>query len=448
MLTIKKITAFLSVILVIILVLLITLIPGYFCNVGMKYYNSGDYVNALKNFDTARLLSPSNSEYRYNYVQALIKFKPTVSVQKMMFSFIEDGKKDSASVAAGIQIAVWKNNINQLYGNNYIEQAPINNSIIRWDPKTFPLKVYVDLQDIANVPDYYNTEIVKAFGQWQSSSGFLAFKFIDSPDKADIVVKFAPLPKNNCTEAGCKYVVAHTIPTIKNNLLKQMTITIYDKDANGSYFSDRELYNTVLHEIGHALGIMGHSYSTDDLMYMAKDGAKNPMLMRYRSDFQYISIQDISTLRLLYNIIPTITNTPISKLNTDNLIYPPIIFGTTKQMSSQKLKEAENYIKEAPNVPNGYIDMAIAYDELGNFEKATAALQKAFNLAQNNTDKYIVLYNFAVMYLNNEKPETALQYAKQAQQISNTDEIADLISNIEHAISTNSAPFKGLRLLK
>ena len=51
-----------------------------------------------------------------------------------------------------------------------------------------------------------------------------------------------------------------------------MTITIYDKDANGSYFSDRQLYNTVLHEIGHALGIMGHSYSTDDLMYMAEGG--------------------------------------------------------------------------------------------------------------------------------------------------------------------------------
>ncbi len=414
----------------------------------MKYYNAGDYVNALKNFDTARLLSPSNSEYRYNYVQALIKFRPTISVQKMMFKFVEDGKKDSASVAAGIQIAVWKNNINQLYGNNYIEQAPINNAIIRWDPKTFPLKVYIDLQDIANVPDYYNTEIIKAFGQWQSLSGFLAFKFIDSPDKADIIVTFAPLPQNNCAEAGCKYVVAHTIPTIKNNLLKRMTITVYDKDANGSYFSDRELYNTVLHEIGHALGIMGHSYSTDDLMYMAKDGTKNPMLMRYRSDFQYISIQDISTLRLLYNIIPTITNTPISKLNTDNLIYPPIIFGTTKQMSTQKLKEAENYIKEAPNVPNGYIDMAIAYDELGNFEKATAALQKAFNLAQSNTDKYIVLYNFAVMYLNNEIPETALQYAKQAQQINDSDEIADLISNIEHALSTNTAPFKGLKLLK
>ena len=58
------------------------------------------------------------------------------------------------------------------------------------------------------------------------------------------------------------------------------------------------------------------------------------------------------------------------------------------------------------------------------------------------------MYNYAAMYLNNDKPETALEYAKQAQQIINSEEVADLMSNIEHAISTKSAPFKGIKLLK
>ncbi len=426
----------------------VNLIPEYYFKLGMNAYEKGDYQTAYKNFYSAKLIAPADTDYRYYYVQTLTKFKPTVRIQKEMFKFVEDGKDDSAHVAAGIHVAMWKSNINQQYGDNYIEQAPINNQIMRWNPKTFPLKVFVDLQDVSQVPDYYNTEITRAFGQWQASSGFLAFTFIDSPDSADIVVKFAPLPKNNCTELGCKYVVAHTIPTVKNNILKKMTITVYDKDANGSYFSDRQLYNTVLHEIGHSLGIMGHSYSTDDLMYMAEDGAENPILTRYRSDFQYISIKDVNTLRLLYNIIPTITNTPLSEINTDNLIYPPIVLGTTKNMSTQKLKEAQAYIEQAPNLPNGYIDLAIAYDELGQFEKATESLQKAFNTAQSEMDKYIVLYNYAALYLNNDTPETALQYAKQAQGINNTEEVADLISNIEHAIETKTSPFKGAKLLK
>ncbi len=427
----------------------INIVPEYYYKLGINAYEKGDYQTAYKNFYNAKLISPSDSDYRYYYVQTLAKFKPSVRIQKEMFKFVEDGKDDSAHVAAGIQVAVWRNNILQQYGENYIEQAPINNQIMRWNPKTFPLKVYVDFADIATVPDYYNNEIFRAFGQWQVSSGFLAFKFIDSPDSADITVKFAPLPKNNCNQTGCKYVVAHTIPTIKNNILKQMTITIYDKDANGSYFSDRQLYNTVLHEIGHALGIMGHSYSTDDLMYMAEDGREeNPMLTRYRSDFQYISNKDVSTLKLLYNLIPSVTNTPLDEVNTENLIYPPIVLGTTKNMSQQKLKEAQKYVQEAPDIPNGYIDMAIAYDELGKFDLAVQALQNAFNKAQTDMDKYIVLYNYAVLYLNNNNPETAMQYAKQAKQIGDSEELFDLMSNIEHAIETKSSPFKGTKLLR
>ena len=117
-------------------------------------------------------------------------------------------------------------------------------------------------------------------------------------------------------------------------------------------------------------------------------------------------------------------------------------------MSTKKLKEAQAYIEQAPNLPNGYIDLAIAYDELGQFEKAVEALQKAFNTSQSEMDKYIVLYNYAALYLNNDNPETALQYAKQAQNINDTEEVADLISNIEHATETKTSPFKGVKLLK
>lgn len=444
----KKIIFLLIIIAIFSWAIATNLIPEIFYKKGIQEFNRGNYISASKDLGYALTLSPSNSDYRYYFVQTLTKFKPSVRIQEEMFKFMEDDMKDSAHISAGIQVAIWRNNINQMYGNNYIEQAPLNKNIIRWNPKTFPLKVYINLADISSVPDYYNTEIIRAFGQWQASSGFITFKFMNSPDSADIVVNFAPLPTNNCQENGCKYVVAHTIPTIKNNILKRMTITVYDRDANGSYFSDKELYNTILHEVGHSLGIMGHSYSTDDLMYMSKEVDKNSLFVKYRSDFQYISIQDISTLKLLYNLVPTITNTPLDELSTDNLIYPPIILGSSKQISSQKLKEAQQYVKEAPNLPNGYIDMAVAYDELGKFDKALEALQNAFNNAKTDSDKYIVLYNYAAMYLNNDKPETALEYAKQAQQIINSEEIADLMSNIEHAISTKTSPFKGIKLLK
>ena len=222
----------------------------------------------------------------------------------------------------------------------------------------------------------------------------ISFKFINNADKADIIVKFKKLPASSCKENGCKYVVAHTTPTIKGDILKNMTITLYDKASNGSFFSDKELYNTILHETGHALGIMGHSYSTDDLMYMSSElnSSQNKLFIKYRSDFQYISLQDVSTLKLLYNLVPDITNTPVSEINTVNMLYPPVVLGNMKVMSNRKLAEAKSYISKAPNLPNGYIDMGIAYDELGNFDKALEAFQKAFNLSKSPEEKYIVLY--------------------------------------------------------
>ena len=51
------------------------------------------------------------------------------------------------------------------------------------------------------------------------------------------------------------------------------------------------------------------------------------------------------------------------------------------------------------------------------------------------------MYNISAMYLNNNNPESALDYAKQAQQIDDNDDSQELLSNIDHAINTKSKPF-------
>ena len=415
--------------------------PDFFFNVGLKNFEKKNYEKAYDYFHNALLFSPSNEDFRYYYLQTLAKFKPTYEIQKKMFRFANDEYNDSAHVFAGIQINSWKDNLMQMYGSNYIEQVPTNSTIIRWNIATFPLKVYIGSRNESQIPDYYLNGVMKAFGQWTASSGFLKFNFVDNPDNADIIVAFDELP-HSCDDRGCKYVVGHTEPTIKGNTLKKMTITIYDKDANGNYFSDMELYNTVLHEIGHALGIMGHSYSTNDLMYMGNQvGETNPLLVKYRSDFQYISYQDINTIRLLYNFVPDVTNAPMDEKSLNKLIYPPIVLGNSTTIAKRKLKEAKEYVLQAPDLPNGYIDLGIAYDGLDNVNKAAEAFTTAFNKAKSDEDKYIALYNMAAMYLNRNNKKLAADFAKQAQNIMDTDEIRELIGNIEHAAVTKSKPF-------
>ena len=336
--------------------IIVNLLPGFFFKKGLKEYKLKNFVSAHKYLGMAKELRPQNKEYKYNYVLALSEIPPTYEVQKEMFELSSDKAADSAARLALVQVDFWKRKLLQTYGHNYIEQTPYDGNILRWETSTFPLKVSIDFPIEENLPAYYRSEITKAFYQWQDSSLFLKFTFVNNIKDAQIIIKFLPLPKNNCNAGRCKYVVAYTEPTIKNGLLKKMTITMYDKDAYGNYFSDKELYNTVLHEIGHALGIMGHSYSTDDLMYMSNEEQQNNIYTRFRSSFQYISSKDINTIRLLYNLVPTISNVPISKINKEKLIYPPIILGSFEDMQLHKLKEAENYVKNAPKLPGGYID--------------------------------------------------------------------------------------------
>lgn len=408
---------------------------------GKTLYKNKNYTAARNNFKKAYFFNRNDKNNRYYYVQSLIELPPDASVQKELFEIATSSQEDSAQHAAMNKISEWRNNIILRIGDNYIEQAPYEKGIIRWDKKKFPLKVNVLNESGKTLPPYYDEEILNAFSQWQTSCKFLKFATVNNSNDADILIKIAPLPADVCSGNVCKYVVGFTNPTINGNILKKMTITLYATDPMGNYFSDKELYNTILHEIGHALGIMGHSYSSEDLMYMSAENS-NSFYAPYRSSFQYLSSKDINTIKLLYKMIPNITNTPPEEFKTKNLIYSPIILGTNTQINSRKLKEALNYIKKAPDLSGGYVDLAVAYSELNRTNDALKALNKALQMSKSNDEKYIALYNLSVVNMNNGHLENALKYANQAKEISDSEEVKDLIMNIKHAQKSQAKPFK------
>ena len=403
--------------------------PMYYFKQGHSYLKNHEYSNAYENFKKAYKLNKFNKDYKYYYVKSMYVMPATLNIQKEMFEIASSEQEDSAQLAAEEKIIQWKTHISNKFGDNYIEQATQDNGILRWDSKKFPLKVYISNNDNIKIPNYYTAEIDKAFTQWQISTNFITFTKVADENYSDITVKISPLPDNVCSENSCKYVVGYTTPKTKKNFLEKMVITLYATDPLGNYFSDKELYNTILHEIGHALGVMGHSYSTGDLMYMSTSEDNN-YYSPYRSTFQYLSSKDLNTINLLYKLYPTTTNTPLNELDKNELIYAPIVLGTNEQISSRKLKEAQIYIKKAPNLSSGYIDLGIAYSELNKPKEAIKAMKKAYKLAQNDNEKYIVAFNLAIIYMNNKKYDEALVCAQEAQKISNNEDIEVLIYNI------------------
>lgn len=406
------------------------LLPNIYLNAGRKDYNKGAYGSAYNKLRFAMILSPKNRLIRYYYTETLINLKPTLEVQKALYYISQVNISDSANLISNKQITKWQNEIFSNIGENYIEKVPFDSKILRWDISKFPLTVYIQ-NNTPNINDYYIRAIKNAFLQWQKSSDNLVrFNFVDSSQNANILVTINPsTDMKKCKNEECKYTVAYTTPKINDSLLQKMNIFFYYSNNLGKPFTENEIYNTAIHEIGHALGIMGHSDNKDDIMYMETNPNKT-----YNSQIlaKSISQTDLNTLNLLYKLIPDITNTPMNEFDQSHQFFSPIVIGNEVQITSNKILEAQNYINSAPDLPNGYIDLAGAYLNQKQYNNAVEALEKALSHCSNNNERFVVYYNLTVIYTEIKDWKTALKYAQNAKDLNTSNEIDGLIAMINY----------------
>ena len=253
---------------------------------------------------------------------------------------------------------------------------------------------------------------------------------VNSSNDANIVVSFKDVKKEECDKGVCNYVVAYTEPSIDNKLLKRMNLVFYKTDPLNKDFSKDAIFNTAVHELGHTLGIMGHSDRETDLMHAQTDNS-----LWYGSFRKALSLRDLQTLVLLYRIEPTITN--VENLKSESFYYAPIILGSNDEMLEKKLKEFKDYVQKYPEIAAGYINMASVYSDMGDFEQSLKVLEQANLFVKTADELYIVHYNKAITYYNLQDYDKALELANSAQSIKDTQDVKVLISDIERIKSGN-----------
>ncbi len=397
----------------------------YYANKGKSAYKAGDYKEAISNLEKSLSSNPKNSNTRYFYVLALSKVEPTYSVQKKMFEIADSKIDDSAKKYAKSQIFSIKQKLLQGVENNYIYNAISGNEIIHWNIKSFPLKIY--FESTQNIPQYYFENINKALSQWTNRTNFIKFSQASDKNDANIIINFKDYNTSDCTSAGCHYTVAFTTPEIgANGLLKNMMLTFYKTNPRKENFSSLEIYNAALHEIGHTLGIMGHSDNPEDVMYSNNDKTRD-VHAAYRSESQYLSMNDIRTVALLYRLKPTITDV---KTNNENFYYPPLILGSGDEVLQKKLVEWENYIQKYPNLSSGYVNLAAVYSDMGKYDSALRYLDLAQKLDSTSETMYTIEYNRAIIYYNMQDFKKALIYANKAKSIKPSPTLDEMIEEI------------------
>ena len=428
----RSLNFLLIIVLLIALVLKSPIGVNFLYDKGKSYYDKGNYEQAIETFEKALILKPDKPLLRYYYVSALTKMKLTYDVQKKLMSVAESKIEDEAKKYAQSRVSLLRQQFLKDFNPNYINHAVSVNSVIRWDISSFPLKVYI--KNAQDAPGYFIENIKKSLSVWEQRSQFLKFEIVQDEKDANILFDFEEVPETNCSGDKCTYLTANTVPEISNTgMLKRMKITMYKKKPRSNeYYKDMEIYNTSLHELGHALGIMGHSENSEDLMYATNENIKNDYAYM-RSEWQYLTMQDLRTLILLYRIHPTVSN--VNREPSQNQFYGPFVLGTTDEILLKKLDECLKYVEKYPEIANGYINLAAVYADSGDFENGLKTLEKAERMNLGTNERYIIEYNRAIIYFNKKELQTALQHARRAQSIRDDKAINDLINEINTQIN-------------
>lgn len=298
-------------------------------NSSVVLIKNGDFAAAENVLGQAVQVLPNDANILCNYGLALMKMgkleeakerlirgtqvKPDYDLMWLNLGLVQEGLGDLVSAKASLQkfVALAPHNpyserikahipeIDKLLATgvgpdslnkpDYIDELSTDQKQ-RWSANRMPLKIYLKPGD--GVPGYkpsYGQALENALADWiKALEGKMSIVKVDDATKGDIVVKWT----NDLTAGVNRSEGGDVRYSATAAGIDHADVTLLTLDPSPTVrLNDSLVYWISLHELGHGLGIVGHSRNPADIMFFSAPQKVNPQL----------SSRDVQTIRRLYS---------------------------------------------------------------------------------------------------------------------------------------------------
>jgi predicted Zn-dependent protease len=190
-------------------------------------------------------------------------------------------------------------------GNDYFMSVTPGGKCFRWSQQKMPIRVFIAQGTPAiGFRESFGQDLSDALNEWsQATESRVTFMLVSDLTQADIYCDWTADPNHivqsgTAVEGGLTRLTAQQRDSGPDVQISRARMTILTTGGGGSPRTDNEMKKVCLHEVGHAMGLNGHSGSNQDIMFYTE----------INSDWPVLSARDKATINRLYANYLSATN--------------------------------------------------------------------------------------------------------------------------------------------